>query len=264
MTLADFDSAGAVVPPLTDDEALACVGCCTIIPAAAVDADVGQTVRESGEPTCFGCESRAGFERTNLGNDRRSVAQRWGDEVAAGGWTPIPSLLFAHAADLGLKPTDLAVIAALEDYRRSGLGESVYPSRDTLASNIGGSLWTLDASLVRLESAGLIEIGTRHRRDGSQTSNVYGRDGLSRALTLLAGSCAAGRDQAVPLGGLLGELRREGERRRAARLEAGHLESKDREAENSIKENQQDSSLRAAVDLSHGSRNPESQEGRFA
>jgi hypothetical protein len=264
VTVAVFDPAtGAVVPPLSADESLVCLACGIVISAADADADVGETVRESGVATCFGCGGRTGFERTVVADEKRSVAQRWGSEVAATGWTPMPSLLYRHARDLGLKPTDLAVIGALEDYRWSGLDESVYPSRETMASHIGSGLSALDASLVRLESAGLIELHTRHRSGGWQTSNLYTRDGLSNTLTLLARSPAAGSDHAAALAELLAGLRHEGEQRRQIRLEAGHTESKDHEAEQRNKD-KKNPSLKEENNLLHGSRNPKGQERRAA
>lgn len=265
MSIAAFDrETGAVVPPLTTDESLVCLGCGTVIPAADADADVGQTIREAGVPTCFECSGVAGFERVALADESRSVAQRWGAEVVAAGWTPIPSLLLRHARDLGLRSTDIVLIVALEDFRWEEVNDVVYPSRGKLAAIIGTGLSALDATVKRLECAGLIEVHTRHRSGGWQTSNGYSREGLANALVLLARSRTAGRDHAGALAELLAELRREGEQRRQVRLVAGHSESKDPEAEERNRDNQQTPSLSDETNLVHGSRNPKRLERRAA
>jgi hypothetical protein len=263
MTLAAFDPAtGAVLPPLDADESLVCTTCGTVVPAAAADDDVGQTVRETGAPICLGCERPCEFERLRLPDAKRSVAQRWGSEVAAAGWTPVPSLLLRHTKALGLKRADLTLIVALEDYRWTQDDPVVYPARDKLASAVGCGLSALDESVKRLECAGLIEVHTRHRARGWQTTNGYTRDGLTLALARLADNRIAGRSETDGLTDVLSTLRGEGKRRRQLRLQAGHAETEGHEAEQRKTENNQLPSLRDEASLVQGSRNPRGQERR--
>lgn len=222
MTRAGFDAQGVVIPSLEPGEGLACLGCGMLIANEDVDSDVGATVRECGTATCFGCQSQAGFERIRMGFRRRSVAQRWGPAISAHGWTPIPTLLLAYARDLGLSSSDLAIIAALEDHNWQGDGEGVFPAKDTIARRAGCSESTVSERLRRLECAGLIEVDARRRpTDKKQTTNLYRRDGLIRALELIATKLQAGRDARHGLADLLTTLAKHGGARRAKRLADG-------------------------------------------
>jgi hypothetical protein len=213
VTRAHFDDTGALTPPLDEGEALCCSACRIVVEPHQVDDDVGQTIREAGQVVCFACQSTDGFERMVHPQARRKVAHRWGEAVADAGWTPIPSLLIGHACDLGLTPTDLALIVALESHYYGCGDPAVYPSKKRLARLVGCAESTVRARLKHLELGGLIEVHTRRRANASQTANGYTRDGLLRALGLIAGNRAAGRPKPNGLPELLDTLAAEGRHR---------------------------------------------------
>jgi DNA-binding MarR family transcriptional regulator len=260
----EFDAAGAVVPPLRGDESIACVACGTMFSANRVDDEIGVTVREQGVAICHGCESTAGFERGVLTEKRASVADRWGADVAAAGWTPIPDLLLTSARELKLRSTDLAVIAALESFDWAGDGSYIVPSKEAVAERAGCSPGTAGASLTKLEKAGLAEIESRRRpTDRRQTSNRYSLHGLKRALALVGQNRVAGRPLYEGLPDLLEALRSEGEKRhlqrcppkRTPQAQVGHSETEPQEAEERLGSSNRSRSSERETPLLHGSQN---------
>ena len=228
MTCACFDASGTVVPPLAGGEALCCVGCGLIIERHQVDDDVGATVREAGVATCFECGSVDGFERIVYAQALGQVAGRWGEAVAAAGWTPMPTLLLDFARDLGLSSTDLSLLTSGESHHFARRSATVFPSKKRLARRMGCSETTVWSRLQRLERAGLIEVHPRRRPNDSKTSNAYTRDGLTRALDLIAENLKAARAPTLGLADLLAALAAEGDQRHRLRCRREDWERKPR------------------------------------
>lgn len=217
MTAAVFEpGSGLVVPALASEECLVCRDCTAVFPAAQVDGDIGEIVRRCGVAACPQCGGAQGFGRcvtdSPLLAKRRSMADRWSSEIAGFGFTPLPTLLLTHTRDLGIKSTDLAVIAALENHDWSINRYGVYPTQVTIAREAGRRLTATKTALRRLECAGLIEVTKRVRRNGRRTSNGYTRHGLQRALALIAQNRGNGRDDTDGLAELRDELAANGER----------------------------------------------------
>ena len=217
MIAAVFDlESGLVVPALTDDECLSCLECQAVFPARQVDDDLGEIVRRQGVAACAQCGGIKGFERHPDDHsplaERRSVADIWGAEVAACGFTSVPAVLLDHLKHLGLRSTDLAILVALESHNWSINREGVFPTKAAIAREAGCGPTAVTDSLHRLERAGFLEVETRVRANGRRTSNAYTRDGLQRALTLIATNRRNDRDGTEGLDELLAELAEKGKR----------------------------------------------------
>ena len=214
--LARYDRAGRILPALGPNEALSCVACGVLIEPANVDAEIGQTVRECGRATCFQCGSVDSFERVESVRTGRRIAERWGQSVADRGWTPIPNLLLRHANDLGLASSDLAVLAALASHDRGAA--PVFPSKQRLAHLAGCDPSTAGRRIIRMECAGLLEVQTRRRGNGSRTTNGYTWRGLRRALAHIAVNIENNRPGVAGLADLLRALAAEGAERNRLRV----------------------------------------------
>jgi predicted transcriptional regulator len=92
-------------------------------------------------------------------NSPTSVAMRWGAAVARGGygtgWTPIPAALVRNIAELGLKPTDVAVLLAiLANWWEADRMPN--PRISTIARHIGLNRRTVERSVRRLMRLNLL------------------------------------------------------------------------------------------------------------
>jgi len=111
--------------------------------------------------------------------------QKWGKSLMTAGFTLLPNMIFAHQAELGLRPTDLNILMHLLSYWWSP-GDLPHPSKRTIATMMGIDPRTVQRRIAALEKRGLIARQSRtgaHR--GTQT-NIYHFDGLITAATIFA------------------------------------------------------------------------------
>ena len=134
------------------------------------------------------------------------MAARWGTEVAALGFTASPNVLLEHLPGLGLSPLDKLLLDLLEAKRRTGGDEAVYPGFAYLAERVGLKERQVRRRLANLVDRGLLECKKRRSDRGRWPHNAYTREGLTRALTLIASNRREGRDDLEGLADLLSEL----------------------------------------------------------
>lgn len=146
------------------------------------EAELGETDSDS-RPLCPECNCATFVTRD--AEQASPIADRFPEEVAAGGFTPIPNALQDHGARLGLDALDLAVIAALERHRR-GAEAPVWPSRARLARLALCSVSTVKTRLRKLQRLGYVGVEQDHHADtGRWRTNRYRLDGLWRAMVLV-------------------------------------------------------------------------------
>ena len=93
-------------------------------------------------------------------------ASKWTLLIAKSGYTALPNLLIQHQADLGITPSEMAVVIGLLAKKWSK--SNPYPSVKTLSRQSGLAANTVRNQLRRLERKGLIK---RKFRQG--TSSEY-------------------------------------------------------------------------------------------
>jgi hypothetical protein len=168
---------------------------------------IGEGLLEPFRNRCV-CGTEGAFvPRDPVRRDERSMAKRWGEHVAACGWTATPNVLLDHLGALGLDTVDVTLLALLERHRMTA-NEQAWPSRATLARLAGKSEHYVGRRLGRLVARGLIERHERPRRGGHWPGSGYTRSGLTRALQLIAANRRAGKPEDDGLAKLLDELDR--------------------------------------------------------
>ncbi|WP_460421564.1 helix-turn-helix domain-containing protein [Pseudomonas sp. ZL2] len=123
----------------------------------------------------------------------KSIADRWGKDLTASGWTAIPNVLFEYSQELGLKTLDMVIILHLAGYwwRK---GNDPFPSKATLARKIGVEPRTVQRAIAELESKGYIERTKRFATSGGNLSNSYSFDGLIKTARTFAKQMIAERE----------------------------------------------------------------------
>lgn len=195
-------------PDLSGTEVLVCVHCGSIT---------------DGE-RCHECGGGGAVAHDVAARGRKAMSARWGEDVAACGFTSTPNVLLEHLPALGLEAVDLVLLELLEKFRRGGPGHLVRPGVDHLAERIGLGERQTRRRLDELVRRGLIEREARPGERGRWPHNEYTRHGLTAALTLIAANRRAGLKGEAELEGLaalLDELPPDPEDRRSPTT-AGH------------------------------------------
>lgn len=114
-----------------------------------------------------------------------------------GGWTVIPSALVRGLPRLHVDANGLSVLICLIDYWWSPL-DLPWPSKKTLAEQLNVSERTIQRTLTRLETEGLIRREARFLAGhGGQTSNRYDLSPLVAKLEAIAKDMKAARAEAA-------------------------------------------------------------------
>lgn len=123
----------------------------------------------------------------------KSIAERWGKDLTAAGWTAIPNAVFEHSQDLGLKTAHIVVILHLAGYwwRK---GNDPFPSKATLAQKMGVQPRTVQRAIAELEAMGYIERTQRFWKSGGNMSNSYSFNGLIKKARVYAKQMIAERE----------------------------------------------------------------------
>ncbi|MBF8776270.1 helix-turn-helix domain-containing protein [Pseudomonas fulva] len=123
----------------------------------------------------------------------KSIAERWGKDLTAAGWTAIPNAVFEHSQDLGLKTAHIVVILHLAGYwwRK---GNDPFPSKATLAQKMGVQPRTVQRAIAELETMGYIERTQRFGKSGGNMSNSYSFNGLIKKARVYAKQMIAERE----------------------------------------------------------------------
>lgn len=111
--------------------------------------------------------------------------KKWGKPLMAAGWTILPNMVFAHQAELNLRPTDINILMHLLSYWWSA-GDLPHPSKRTIATKMGVDPRTVQRRIAGMEKSGLI---ARVRRQGPHRgtqTNIYQFDGLIERATVFA------------------------------------------------------------------------------
>jgi DNA-binding transcriptional regulator YhcF (GntR family) len=111
---------------------------------------------------------------------RRNEA-KWSKPLMAAGWNALPSIIIEKQQALGLDAIDMNIIVHLSNYwwRADTLP---FPSVATIARAIGVKPRTVQKRVKALHNAGLLtRTERRQTRFGSDT-NLYGFDGLIKAV----------------------------------------------------------------------------------
>lgn len=111
--------------------------------------------------------------------------QKWGKPLIAAGFTILPNMIFAHQAELGLKPTDINILMHLLSYWWSP-GDLPHPSKRTIATRMAIDPRTVQRRIAALEKRGLIARQSRNGPHRGTQTNVYHFDGLITAATIHA------------------------------------------------------------------------------
>jgi hypothetical protein len=88
------------------------------------------------------------------------VQKRWGDSVASSGWTAVPNMLIRGMGELGIEPTEMAVLLHLLVFWRQR-DKPPYPSITRIADELSVSSKTVERKLISLENKGLIKKNKR-------------------------------------------------------------------------------------------------------
>jgi hypothetical protein len=165
----------------------------TLSAAEAVDAD----------PQCPMCEEYGQFVPHT---PKVSLAERWGADLAKGGFWPVFAVLTEHTAALGLKPSDVGLMAAFANYGH-GPAHPVFPRFADVAAQMDCSERSVRQHVNRWVKLGLWEKQHRRRANGWNSTCELTHVGLSQALRLLAANAAAGQEPTTGLEDLLTRLR---------------------------------------------------------
>lgn len=123
------------------------------------------------------------------------VAARWGRDLIAAGWTPIPTIFLERQRRLGLDPVDLNIILLIARHwwEKDRLP---FPSKRSIAAAVHRAPRTVQRRIQKLIKAGLLETKERWTRDGRQLSNIYDFHGLIAKATPLARELVKAREAA--------------------------------------------------------------------
>jgi predicted transcriptional regulator len=147
----------------------------------------------------------------------RSIAARWGDDVAKMGYCPVPSLLLRAQRRLGLNPSQLAVLLQIVEHWWDA-SRAPYPSKAELSDRLGIGERQIQRYIKEMEEAGLLRRVAHYGDNGGRENNRYDLSGLVKRLAEIAPDFIAEREErkrkrkaaAMPGGG----------RRRTSRVKA--------------------------------------------
>jgi DNA-binding MarR family transcriptional regulator len=171
---------------------------------------------EHQRPRCPDCDAFGTIVARPIDPAARKLAGRWGEAVIAHGFVAAPSLMLLHQGHLGLSGDQVSLLLQLDWHRRER-NAVAWPSLSTLAGRCGKSEPTVRRELHRLEEAGYIEVKSRSRADGGQTTNGYTDRGLRRLLGVIASNYSEGVDPTTNLAEHLAGLRARGSQAAYAR-----------------------------------------------
>lgn len=112
-----------------------------------------------------------------------SIDQKWGREALSIGWTPVPVSLMFLQSQLRISPTEMNVLINLLVHWWKA-GGVVYPAQDAIAHRMGVSKRTVQRSMDKLESLGLIERTSTSRSSKYRGRNLYNLEPLKNILEL--------------------------------------------------------------------------------
>lgn len=124
----------------------------------------------------------------------KSIAARWGNEVIAMGYCPVPSLLLRAQRRLGLNPSQLAVLLQIIEHWWDA-SRDPYPSKAELSDRLDLSERQVQRYLGELEKAGLLTRIAYFGRSGGRENNRYDLSGLVKRLAEIAPDFIAEREE---------------------------------------------------------------------
>ena len=192
--------------------------------AEAVDAD----------PQCPMCEECGQFVPHT---PKVGLADRWGADLAKGGFWPVFTVLTQHTVELGLTHRDVGLMAGFANYGH-GPADPVFPRYADIAAQMGLSERSVRQHVDRWVKLGLWEKQHRRRANGWNSTCELTHVGLSRALRLLAANAAAGQEPTTGLEDLLTRLRDQRQQTTPASGKKRHGPAADSAAPNQAQLNQ--------------------------
>lgn len=103
--------------------------------------------------------------------------RRWGKSVMEQGFCVIPSLLLRAQNQLGLSPTQLAILLQICEHWWQE-DNKPHPGKKRLAGRLGIGPRQIQRHIAELERVGLVKRVERRGLDGSKRTNVYDLSGL--------------------------------------------------------------------------------------
>ena len=109
----------------------------------------------------------------------KTFKAKWGDDIADAGFTAVPNILIEKLHALGLRSIDTTVLLVLLKYWWVS-DQFPYPSKQTIAEQLGVQPRTVQRSIANLRELALIETT---KRPGPQGTNEYSFGGLIKFLS---------------------------------------------------------------------------------
>lgn len=139
-----------------------------------------KSTAESGDEDAGVAKSAAVKTKAQASTPDNTVTKRWGKDLTAGGWAPLPNVIINNAAELGLSPLDMSIILKLVSHwwERSS---APHPSKAGMAKAIGVDERTIQRRITALCDKGYLERHPRSSTKGGSLTNEYSLKGLIRA-----------------------------------------------------------------------------------
>lgn len=112
-------------------------------------------------------------------NSSQALAEKWGRNAMAYGFTALPNAVLYHAKELGLTRTDVLVAFHLASYWWAP-DSKARPSKKTLADALDLDPRTIQRSIARMEKLNLVRRKERKAKAGDNLPNFYFLDGLAK------------------------------------------------------------------------------------
>jgi predicted transcriptional regulator len=112
---------------------------------------------------------------------------KWGEDGLCLGWTAIPTSLLFLQSQLNLTSTDINVLLNLIIHWWHA-NDRIYPSQDSIAHRMGVSKRTIQRTLDRLVTLGLIEVKQTKRNGKYKGRNLYSLIPLATKIEAMAPS----------------------------------------------------------------------------
>ena len=128
------------------------------------------------------------------GKGSKSIAARWGANVAKIGYCPVPSILLRAQRRLGLNPSQLAVLLQIVEHWWDA-SRAPYPSKAELSDRLGISERQIQRYIKQMEEAGLLARVAYYGDSGGRENNRYDLSGLVNRLAKIAPDFIAEREE---------------------------------------------------------------------
>jgi DNA-binding MarR family transcriptional regulator len=112
---------------------------------------------------------------------RKVLAQKWGDDAIAAGYTVLPSIILRKQYKLGLDAIDVNILLHIISYWWSG-GELPFPSKALIATAMQIDPSTVRRRIKQMEAGGYVRRIERRGENGRNKSNRYDLSGLIKAI----------------------------------------------------------------------------------